>query len=389
MEGDLLVLDQVGLKKEAKNKDGTWSVCCITPGWGSSGYYSEDLLKSDGVTVLKEGLHNYWDHATLREEYDRPERSLRDLAGVLVENAKWKDDGWNGAGLYSTSKVFSMYQEALDEMAEHIGMSVVIYGTSHIGEAEGETGEIIDQITAARSVDFVTLPGRGGKVQQRFESLRLGSAPILPTRKPHKEANVVEEKEAQELREAKRKVEDDLRESKKSEEDLKKENGELKTENDKLRKENAEHGAAIIMGEVLDKVKGVPKKVRKRLEARIMDKVPFKEDGTLDKEKFGEVIQTEVKEEAAYLKGLGFGKVKGLGSTSTLEEAEDEDDEDDDPEEGDDDDDTDGTDDDEDDDDDVKESKRGTKLDTRMKEAMSTLLGGDKKKTKVAVGGRR
>lgn len=153
------------------NDDGTINICLITPGWGSSGYYSEDLLKSS-VGVFPRGLHQYWDHPTISEEYQRPERSLRDLAAVLSENATWEDQGFKGPGIYSKSKVFSPYMESLSEMAPHIGLSVVVYGTSHLGDAEGETGEIIDAIVAARSVDFVTLPGRGGAIEAKFEGLR-------------------------------------------------------------------------------------------------------------------------------------------------------------------------------------------------------------------------
>lgn len=181
------------------NADGTVPICIATPGWGSSGYYGEALLKEDGVNVFKLGLHSFWDHEDLIEAHTRPERSLRDLAGVLAENARWEDQGFNGPGLYSSVKVWSPYREQLEEMAAHIGMSMVVYGTSHTGTVDGETGDIIDSFVAARSVDFVTLPGRGGAVQAKFESLRKEGAKEKQTQEPQEKQTTFHLKEAQDL----------------------------------------------------------------------------------------------------------------------------------------------------------------------------------------------
>lgn len=375
---ELLINDQVSLKEAKKNDDGTWDVCCITPGWGSSGYYSEDLLKTDGVTVIKEGLHMYWDHATTIEEYSRPERSLRDLAGVLAENAKYDEDGWNGPGIYSNAKVFGAYEEMLNDpdFVEAIGLSLVCYGTSHIGEAEGESGEIIDQITAARSVDFVTLPGRGGKVKQRFESLRSEPVPSPSPEPKNKEADVVDEKEARQLREDNRTLEDEKHKLSESEKTLKAENGELKSENLDLKKQVAGHEAEKMAKEALSEFKKMPKAVAKRITESIVKNVPVDEDGELDKKALGKLVESTIESEAAYLTDLGFGKVKGLGGGNRLEENED-------PE-----DDEDAEEDDEDDDDDEEqqESRRTPKTRKRLESAMGRLLDGDEKKTKIAVG---
>jgi hypothetical protein len=45
-------------------------------------------------------------------------------------------------------------------------------GVAKHGEAEGRKGNIIERIGSARSVDFVTLPGAGGKILALMESMR-------------------------------------------------------------------------------------------------------------------------------------------------------------------------------------------------------------------------
>ena len=379
-KGKLLVLDQVPLKEAKKNSDGTWDICCVTPGWGSSGYYSEDLLKTDGVRVMQEGLQMFWDHPTLSEEFQRPERSLRDLAGVLATNATYEENGWNGPGVYSKAKVFPVYEEWLNNeaFAEAIGLSLVSYGTSHMGEAEGETGDIIDQITAARSVDFVTLPGRGGKVKAKFESLRVDGGKPEKEEKPRKES-VVDEHEARQLRESVSALKESEKTLKESVEKLEKENGELKESNDKLQERLIMREARDKVDEVLSKVKNMPDATKKRLIESISKKAKATESGKLDVDDLKTLIESELKEEAEYLKTLGFDKVRGLGGKDALSESEDVDDDDDDAEDDDDDDDADAE--------TAKESRK-PKTEKRLESAMGRLLGDDEKKTKLAVAGR-
>src|SRR5690606_40272476 len=59
------------------------------------------------------------DHPTASESVDRPERSLRDLAGRLVSDARYEGDG-----LYADIEVYPHWAPIIDAMAEHIGMSI-------------------------------------------------------------------------------------------------------------------------------------------------------------------------------------------------------------------------------------------------------------------------
>lgn len=170
--GEAIRGDRQPIREAAVRSDGTVLVKLISPGWGSSGYYSAAMLERDGPKVFTAGTKMYWDHPTVTETHERPERSLRDLAGELVTTARWEANGPDGAGLYGDSKVFSPFRENLGELAPHIGVSIRAQGTAVQGEAEGRTGPIIDELLSAMSVDFVTEAGRGGKVLELFEAAR-------------------------------------------------------------------------------------------------------------------------------------------------------------------------------------------------------------------------
>jgi hypothetical protein len=55
----------------------------LTPGWGSSG--TTPRGRRGRCPLFAVGTHMYFDHPTDTEEHDRPGRSVRDLAAVIVE----------------------------------------------------------------------------------------------------------------------------------------------------------------------------------------------------------------------------------------------------------------------------------------------------------------
>jgi hypothetical protein len=141
----------------------------ITPGWGSSGYYSRDVVEA-AAPLFKVGTQMFLDHPSATEANDRPERSVRDIAGVITEAGKW--DATLGA-VVAECKVVTPFREALTELADHIGLSIRGSATDvSVGEAEGRTGPIIEGLADITSVDFVTRAGRGGRVLELLESAR-------------------------------------------------------------------------------------------------------------------------------------------------------------------------------------------------------------------------
>lgn len=160
----------IPLVERAVRRDGTIAIKMIQPGWGTSGYYSREVLERDMPHAFPPGTHMMWNHPTLSEQAERPERDLRDLAAVTVSEPRFQEDGPDGPGVYADAKVFSGYAGVIDEIAEHIGVSILGAGVAEVGEAEGRKGRIIKEISQGYSVDFVTRPGAGGAIVSIFES---------------------------------------------------------------------------------------------------------------------------------------------------------------------------------------------------------------------------
>lgn len=129
---------------------GTALVTLITPGMGSSGEYSAQVLEAAAEEgVFAAGTHMYLDHPTAGE---RPERSVERLAGVLLEAATW-----DGAALKAPAKIYPRFRSMLAEMQDAIGVSIRADGVVESG--------VVTAIGPVSSVDFVTKAGRGGSFQ--------------------------------------------------------------------------------------------------------------------------------------------------------------------------------------------------------------------------------
>lgn len=298
--GEATALDVSGevipLVERAVRRDGTVPIKIIAPGWGSSGYYPAEVLERDGPVAFPAGTKMFWDHPLPSEEADRPERSLRDLAAELVSDARWEPAGPAGPGLYADAKVFGAYRDALEELAPHIGVSIRALGRGRDGEAEGRRGKVIEALVAGRSVDFVTVPGAGGRVCQLFESARARAAD-QPT-----EGRGMTETEAQALREA---------------------NRALLGRVDQLAARLLEADAREFARERLAAVQ-LPEAARQRLAAALVPRAPAR-DGALDREAFAAAIAEAAAAEARYLGECAqAGAIRGMGSAPaevTAEEA--------------------------------------------------------------------
>lgn len=293
--------DIVPLREGAVRSDGTVRMKIIQPGWGSSGYYAPELLERDGPKVFTAGTKNFWDHPTLTEEVERPERSLRDLAGELVSDAVYEEDGAEGPGLYADAKAISDFAPAINELAPFIGVSIRALGSAHYGEAEGRKGQIIDRLIAAESVDYVTTPGAGGQVLQLFEAARRRQ----PVSTPEKE---VKEADDMEIREALDK-ERQLREA-------------TEQENARLKEAALIREAGDLVARQLAQVEDMPEITRNRLTEAIRRNPPVK-DGAIDTEALTVQVEAAVKAEAEYLaEATGSGRIRGFGGSSVDQSAE-------------------------------------------------------------------
>lgn len=284
----------VPLKEGAVGQDGTAYLKLIAPGHGSSGYYSSEVLKRDGPKVFKSGTKNYWNHQTAAEEAARPEGDLRDLASVLTEDAHYEENGPAGAGLYARAEVQPAFRSSVDSLAKHIGVSIRASGKAREGVApDGKKCPIIEQLTRATSVDYVTEPGAGGKILQLFEAAR-------DSRQSQQEEDPMD---AATLRE----VQD------------------LKAEVRKLRERTATADAAGAIAQYFTTVR-VGEAIQERVTRRLLERaVPLTADGGLDITALNKLAEAETKEEAAYVSRLtGHQVVVGMGSAAaaTLTEAQ-------------------------------------------------------------------
>lgn len=142
--------------------DGKYRIRIIVPGQGSSGIYTAENLAAS-APLFKAGTEMFIDHPTETEEWERPERSIRDYAGVFLEDASVGEDG----ALYTVCKVFSGVNELIKDKWEHIGVSINAWCADPISE-----NGIVPPIAGVRSVDFVTTPGAGGAIVDLLESNR-------------------------------------------------------------------------------------------------------------------------------------------------------------------------------------------------------------------------
>lgn len=159
-------IKEAGAFTRAAERAGNMLIQLITPGQGSSGSYSAEVLQEAAQSrTFPAGTLMFADHPGEAEAYDRPERSIRDVAGVLIEDARW-----DGAALVAEARTYEPWTKVLGEMADAIGVS--IRATADVAEG------VVTRLDRGISVDFVTQAGRGGKIREVYESARK-DAPLL------------------------------------------------------------------------------------------------------------------------------------------------------------------------------------------------------------------
>ena len=268
--------DVIPLKEGAVGQDGTVALKLIAPGWGSSGYYSPELLERDGPKIFTKGTKNFWDHQTAAEEAARPEGSLRDLASVLTEDAHYEKNGSAGPGLYAKAQVAEQFRKPVDDLAKHIGVSIRASGKAKEGVApDGKKGRIIEQLTHGTSVDYVTTPGAGGKVLQLFEAAR-------GTQSTSTEG---EDMDLKQLQEANRNI------------------------SKRLAKAEAREVAEAKLKPIR-----LPEASKVAIIERALADVPITETGDFDKDKFAPLLEAEIQYAASFVPG--GAQVVGLGAAT-------------------------------------------------------------------------
>lgn len=301
--------DCIPLSEKAVRTDGVVNLKLIQPGWGSSGYYSPQMLERDGPKAFTRGTHMYWDHPSTTDEAARPERSLRDLAAVLVSDAAWQTNGPAGAGLYAQAKTFGGYREAIEEMGPHIGVSIRALGKAAPGEADGRKGPVIESIEKARSVDFVTAPGAGGQILNLFEAARERTT-TTPVQEGH-----MDDKELSEARTALAERDKALSEATTALAEANAKVAEQATALARLQERQLITDATALATKGVANA-NIPDVTKARIVESVSANPPVK-DGAIDEAAFAHRVTEAVKAEAEYLSKVGAsGAIRGMGSSA-------------------------------------------------------------------------
>jgi len=130
-----------------------WRAVLITPGKGSSGVYTEGMLREFGPKAFAKGTHSYVDHPSSESDI----RSPKNLIGVLAEDARYED----GVGLVAELSIMPHWKDFVESVAPHTGLSIYAMGEGEYNE-EGEV--VVESLVpnTQNSVDLVSYPGRPG-----------------------------------------------------------------------------------------------------------------------------------------------------------------------------------------------------------------------------------
>jgi len=279
------------------------------------------------------------DHPSRTASEEQPGRTIKGespLAGVFTEAGHYETNGWDGPGIYAKARIMPQFIEDIKAMDGHIGISHYVSGMSEMGEADGKKGPIIKELIAhpTNTVDFVTVPGAGGRYRAMFSEIATRNTEIkkkganMPEKLTLKEikANhsglILELKEEliKEIQNA-----DDGKAVLKEIADAKTEIKTIKEENADLKKKLAEGAAKEFISEKLSEAK-LPDASKKILEESLLMQVTHNEDGTIDAIEFektvSKAIEAKTAEIEAILKETG-GKITGNGGTSTGKNTED------------------------------------------------------------------
>jgi hypothetical protein len=312
--------DTVDLIEKAVAEDDTIDVKLISPGWGSSGYYSREVLERDGPGAWPVGTHMHLDHPTESEKRERPEGSVKDLAAAIATVPVYQESGPAGPGLYAKAAVVPEYKGLINALQPHIGVSIRSPGTFNEGEAEGRRGRIVKAIFNSpihSAVDFVTKAGRGGQVLALMESWRDPHDTTVPDptdRKTTKDDPSHDTEENQNMDEL-QKAQEALTASEAKVATLTTANEAMSTELGSLRESVALSEARVLVGAEVNKAE-LPEITKARLIETLVKSARLGDDGKLDAAALTESVTETITSEADYVAKLTeSGKVRDQGKT--------------------------------------------------------------------------
>lgn len=148
-----------------KKESGRWLVSIATPGQGSSGFYSEDVLREYGPVAFPAGAKSFINHESKRD--------MRDCIGIFPEGAYWDE---NHKKLMGELQPFSHWKQFVDEVGPHSGMSIYM-----AGEADDDMNVTKLLEHRQNGADLVAYPGlEGSGFVEMLESARIAGSENPP-----------------------------------------------------------------------------------------------------------------------------------------------------------------------------------------------------------------
>ena len=320
------------------NEEGIARVRVISPGQGSSAFYKEDQLARD-ANAFDGGLV-FIDHPSRTERKDRPERSLRDLAGSVVGTPIYEKAGAAGPGLYGDVKVAEHWRPFLEDLGTDIGVSIRAGGSVVMESVAGKKTKVAESFNPGATFDFVTQAGRGGKMVA-FEAATavadgkvnefMEAAGFVESDGRTEEARFMEwldEPKGEGDKMPDTKLQEQLTESQGKVTTLTQERDTVATERDALLESNTKlveaHALPIAQDKIVEaladkKHDKLPDVTKKRLIESLTKGAPMK-DGKLDEAALATLIEEAVKSEGEYVESITHKKpgISGMGDGEAI-----------------------------------------------------------------------
>lgn len=148
-------------------KTGLLTITIIKEGFNTSKgrFYSNKALRETGGIFA--GAKMFANHATKQEESQRPEGRVQDWVANIVKDAPWlESDGRLRSKAQVHDADFKKKLQGLQEagLLGEMGISIRAAGNQTPAVVQGVKTSMVESFVACKSVDFVTFPGAGGKV---------------------------------------------------------------------------------------------------------------------------------------------------------------------------------------------------------------------------------
>lgn len=161
------ISEHISLESSSVKEDGSRRVRLISPGTGSSGIYSAEMLNKYMAEALPKGTLVYLDHTGWSDEMEREgTRSIKDVAGKFVSDPVYEANAPEGEGSYVNIKFKRVVEQDLEDIGDAVGVSIEV----HAGRKD-EFGNIVEMhYDPLNALALVPVPGRDGRIFENFRA---------------------------------------------------------------------------------------------------------------------------------------------------------------------------------------------------------------------------